>query len=135
MSNHAEWLLRAKSNLALAKIVVSDEICREDLCFQAQQAAEKAIKAFLLFHDVEAPKIHNMVTLLGEVAKYSELPQELKDVVILNDYAVQTRYPGEYTPVSEQEYHDAVKVSEYCVKWVENKIKKMGEEKSAIKIG
>jgi hypothetical protein len=55
----------------------------------------------------------------------------LKELVILNDYAVQTRYPGEYTPVSEQEYHDAVKVSEYCVQWVEKKIKKMGEEKSA----
>ena len=38
-----EWLNRARSNLALAKSLVP-EAYLEDLCFEAQQAAEKAIK-------------------------------------------------------------------------------------------
>ncbi len=41
-----EWLNRAKSNLALAKNRVPGAYL-EDLCFEAQQAAEKAIKAKL----------------------------------------------------------------------------------------
>jgi HEPN domain-containing protein len=39
-----EWLNRARSNLVLARSW-SAEVYLEDLCFHAQQAAEKAIKA------------------------------------------------------------------------------------------
>jgi HEPN domain-containing protein len=39
-----EWLNRARSNLAIARNRVSQAYL-EDLCFEAQQAAEKAIKA------------------------------------------------------------------------------------------
>ena len=42
-----EWLNRARSNLALAKNRIPDAYL-EDLCFEAQQAAEKAIKAILI---------------------------------------------------------------------------------------
>ena len=38
-----EWLNRAKSNLARSRVVM-EEIYLEDLCFDAEQAAEKAIK-------------------------------------------------------------------------------------------
>jgi HEPN domain-containing protein len=41
-----EWLNRARNNLALAK-AKRKGIYPEDLCFGAQQAAEKAIKAVL----------------------------------------------------------------------------------------
>ena len=36
-----KWLLRAKSSFNKAKIKEIDEILFEDLCFDAQQAAEK----------------------------------------------------------------------------------------------
>jgi HEPN domain-containing protein len=42
-----EWLTRAKSSLALAKVEKPEETVWEDLCYNAQQAAEKAIKAVL----------------------------------------------------------------------------------------
>ena len=45
-----EWLNRARSNLTKAK-AKSPEVYLEDLCFDAQQAAEKAIKAVLLKGD------------------------------------------------------------------------------------
>ncbi len=43
-----EWLKRAKSNLALARQARSEEIFWEDLCFETQQAADKALKAVLI---------------------------------------------------------------------------------------
>jgi len=43
-----EWIKRAKSNLARAKQPKTDEIFWEDLCFDAQQAAEKSLKAILI---------------------------------------------------------------------------------------
>ena len=38
-----EWLRRARSNLALARTAVP-HVLLEDLCFEAQQAAGKAIR-------------------------------------------------------------------------------------------
>ena len=34
-----------------------------------------------------------------------------------------TRYPGDYTPIQEDEYNEAIKITENCVKWIKNKIK------------
>lgn len=49
----------SKGNLARAKQKRPKDAFWEDLCFDAQQAAEKAIKAVLIFHQVEFPKLTN----------------------------------------------------------------------------
>lgn len=51
-----EWLNRARSDLALAK-VAQESVYLEDLCFHAQQGAEKAIKALLVKLGVEFPYV------------------------------------------------------------------------------
>jgi HEPN domain-containing protein len=70
------WLLRAKSSLALSKVTITEEIFYEELCFQAQQAVEKALKAFLVFYDVNPERTHNLVNLLKELSKNIEIPDE-----------------------------------------------------------
>ena len=128
------WLARAKSSLAISKNKSDDDIYYEDLCFQAQQAVEKALKALLIFYSVEPEKTHNLVSLAKTLSKYTDVPEEINEAVILNDYAVQTRYPGAYTPIDEEEYNNAVTVAEKCVQWVEKKtktlIKKYEENKN-----
>ena len=57
-----EWLNRAKSNLIRAR-QNQPGIYLEDLCFDAQQAAEKAIKAILIDFDVDYPYTHDLMTL------------------------------------------------------------------------
>ena len=47
--NPVEWLLRARSSLSLA-CVKTEGVLYEDLCYQVQQAAEKALKEDL--HDL-----------------------------------------------------------------------------------
>jgi len=54
-----EWLNRARSNLAQAR-VRCPEVYLEDLCFNAQQAADKAIKALLIAHGVRFPYVHDI---------------------------------------------------------------------------
>jgi len=68
--------------LALAKQPKPEDAFWEDLCFQAQQAAEKAIK-----------------------------------------YAFETRYPGPFEPVTEDEYQEAVRLAEAVVHWTESIIR------------
>ena len=54
-----EWLNRAGSNLALAKNRIPGAYL-EDLCFEAQQAAEKSVKAVLVLRQIVFPYVHDL---------------------------------------------------------------------------
>ncbi len=95
----ADWLRYAHSDLELARIVRPDEVLFEGLCFHAQQAAEKALKAVLIAKDVPPPKTHNIRTLLDLLPQEIIVPQEIEDTASLSDYAVTSRYPGDFEPV------------------------------------
>ncbi len=101
-----EWLKRAKSNLERAKAgKTSEDILDEDLCFDAQQYVEKALKALPVSLDVEFPWKHDIDALLDLVSKAGiEIPDEVKRAVILTRYAVHTRYPGFDEPVSDETF-------------------------------
>ena len=58
-----EWLNRARSNLVTRQENAPD-VYLEDLCFDAQQAAEKAIKAVFIHRGVSFPYIHDLDELL-----------------------------------------------------------------------
>ncbi|GHV37610.1 hypothetical protein AGMMS49546_05930 [Spirochaetia bacterium] len=77
----------------------------------------------MVFHNVDPERTHNLVSLIKELSKYVDIPNEVNETAILNDYAVQTRYPGDYTPIEEEEYNNAIIIAENCVKWIEKKLK------------
>lgn len=61
------WLKRARSNLARAKADRHlPEVLYEDLCFDARQAAEKAIKAVLVYKKIPFPKTHDISEEVSE---------------------------------------------------------------------
>jgi HEPN domain-containing protein len=49
MERHEIWLERARSALEMAKMKPVRLVYYEDLCFQAQQAAEKALNGVLIY--------------------------------------------------------------------------------------
>lgn len=122
VSNYKLWLDRAISSLKLASVKKETGIYYEDLCFQAQQAVEKALKALLIKKGQEPARTHNLVILLQQVMQFYKVPNEIKDLIILNDYAVQTRYPGDYTPIEKEEYLEAIKIATKTVEWVKKLI-------------
>ncbi len=115
--NPVEWLNRAKSSLALAR-QRSKEIYPEDLCFQAQQAVEKAIKAVYISKKLVFPYIHDISQLLAALEKEGVIiPDNIKQASKLTLYAAQTRYPGLEGPVSDKEYYEALVLAECVVEW------------------
>ena len=89
-----EWLNRAKSNLALARNVIPD-VDLEDLCFDAQQAAEKAIKAIFISRHKTFPYIHDLDRLLRLLERIGiRIPKYVNEAKELTQYAHETRYPG-----------------------------------------
>lgn len=120
-----EWLNRARSNLALAKSRIP-EAYLEDLCFEAQQAAEKAIKAVMIRCNIEFPYVHDLARLLSLLEEEGEeIPEVVRKAEELTRYALVTRYPGIARPVSEQEYAEAVAIAEAVVRWAEERIREV----------
>jgi len=118
-----DWLRRAYSDLELARMRQNSRILLEDLCFHAQQATEKALKAVLVFRSVPFPRTHNIRTLMDLMPQDLNLPEEATGAASLTDYAVVTRYPGDFEPVAEEEYFDAVRMSEAVVRWAEKTVR------------
>ena len=117
-----EWLNRAESSLAHAK-AHNPDVYLEDLCYSAQQATEKALKALLLRRQGRFPYVHDIGELLRLVDETGEsVPAELQAAKVLTDYAVETRYPGQSDPVTEEEYRRALELAGQCVEWVRRRL-------------
>ena len=120
-----EWLKRARSNLARAKLgVVSSDILYEDLCFDAQQAVEKSLKSLCIIHNIAFPKTHDIAYLIDLLKKNGvAIPKVIQKARMLTGYAVETRYPGDYESVVEKKYKEALAIADKVVNWVETHFK------------
>ncbi len=109
-----DWLIHALSDLKLARVGKEDpEILSEQTCFHAQQAVEKSLKAVLLFSKVDFPLTHDLRDLL-EVFETSDiaLPENFKEVDVLTPYAVESRYPGYWEVITDQDVVEAFSLAE-----------------------
>lgn len=117
-----EWLRLARGDLALARAEVPD-VPPELLCFHAQQAAEKAIKAVLLAEGIPFPRIHNLHRLLDLLEEQAlPVPAEVREAGALTLYAVLTRYPFPEEPVSPEELGRALLRADAVVRWSQQRI-------------
>jgi len=128
MERYKSWINRARSSYELSKATISTAICLEDLCYQAQQAVEKSLKGFLIYFNAEPEFTHNIGKLLNELKKHTEIPESVKEAMDLTNYAVQTRYPGDYDEITREEYENSVRIAKNCMDWVESKIIELKEQ-------
>lgn len=118
------WLQRARSDLQLGRAALSVEgVMPEDACFHAQQCAEKALKALLLYMGIAFTKTHAIEVLLDLLKSQGvSIPDEVDEAFELSEYAVQTRYPGEWEPVTKNEARRAIERAALVLAWVEAQI-------------
>jgi HEPN domain-containing protein len=115
----ADWLRRARSDLALAGIALPRDVLYNELCFHAQQAAEKSIKAVLVHCGIEFRKVHNIDYLMTLLPPEVSVPPAAEEIVSLTSYAVMFRYPGDYEDVTEEEYQWAIQAARAVYAWAE----------------
>jgi HEPN domain-containing protein len=90
----------------------------EDLRFQAQQAAEKAVKAVLIKLCIEFPYTHDISQLLTILENAGqEIPEFVQEAERLSRFAVIVRYPGIAPPVDGEEYNRAIATADRVVRW------------------
>lgn len=109
----AQWVLKAESDLKTAALLlrVRRDCPTEIICFHVQQCVEKYVKAMLVLNAIEFPRTHQISLLLALV------PAQVRPVLTpqeqdrLTEYAVTTRYPGDYDPISREEARQAVQIA------------------------
>jgi HEPN domain-containing protein len=99
------WLIKVAGDLRGAEVdLAAIPPLLEDLAFHCQQAVEKALKAFLIWHDEPFRKTHDLRLIGGQCVAIDPTLRELVDrAAPLTDYAWEFRYPGdEAAPTLEQ---------------------------------
>ena len=120
-----DWMKRAKGDLTLARIPLPEGAFLEDLCFHAQQAAEKSLKAVYLHFGLSFRYTHDLEELVTGLNQQGfEIPAEIEAATLLTSFAWEARYPALSEPVTDKEYHDAVQKAETIVRWAESLIEK-----------
>ena len=66
-ASHArQWLKKAESDLTAARRLLDGNGQYDAVCFHAQQAAERALKAIWAFADAPIPRTHNLEDLQAQ---------------------------------------------------------------------
>ena len=118
------WLFRAKEDIAVIdSLFKSDPVLyASTICFHAQQAVEKFLKAFLVYNNIDFPRTHDIDFLLLECQKIDKKSFDL-DLGSLSEFGVSIRYPDDfYIPDKEEtlQYRD---IAHKTQEIVERKIK------------
>ena len=90
-----EWLKAAKDDLDVIIRIIDDVHLAHIVAFHAQQCVEKVFKALLEEHEIEIPKIHNLVTLYGKVETIIGEKMDLRLLKTLDSLYIDARYPSE----------------------------------------
>lgn len=117
-----DWLRHATSDLELARMSGVPDVLLESLRYHAHQCVEKALKAVLVARGIPVRKTHSIGLLLDLLSERGVLPEDMDEAVILTDYAVTGRYPGDAEPVTQSEYERALHIAERVLAWAKQAV-------------
>jgi HEPN domain-containing protein len=102
------WLRYAQEDLIAAEsLIVLQTIASRHVCWLAQQAVEKALKAVLVFLQIDFPRRHDLA-LRNLIPAGWPLKEEHPDLADLTEWAVEARYPGDWPDATEEDARSAM---------------------------
>ncbi len=117
---HEEWLVIARQDLkSIKKNLADDDDTLHAAAYQAQQAAEKSLKAFLAFHNSSIPKTHDLEHIVKCCKNidfsFVQLEQYAERLSI---YSTSTRYPDHRIEVTRPDALLAQKMALFIFEFV-----------------
>jgi HEPN domain-containing protein len=106
------WVEKAEHDLLnIENNLSAKEIPWDTVGFHAQQCAEKYLKALLMFHRIDFPKIHDLTEFYALLPKDLRVDFDPQLLERLNPYSIEGRYPGVWEPVEQEEALRAVEAA------------------------
>lgn len=113
------WLAYARQDLAAAQALADQpQSFSLQICFLSQQAAEKSLKAVLIFLQIEFPFRHDL-ELLRTLVPEGWRCSQLTNLERLTEWAVESRYPTNSPDPSDQDAQVALQQAETILAVVE----------------
>ena len=120
-----EWLSYAKDDLYSAEhFFKTMEIpVYRVVCFNAQQSAEKYLKAYQIYFEIEIIKTHSLETLINSIKSFDEEIIQLEnDSILLTKYSVKYRYPDDFVDLTKDDAEDSINIAKQIQKFITQKI-------------
>ena len=98
------WIQKAEHDISSAQYLAENmyPAPSEIICFHCQQAAEKYLKAFLVYNDQEPPKTHDLIELAKLCNNFNaDFSLLFPKCEYLLPFASRIRYPGLSDPKDE----------------------------------
>ena len=105
-----EFLRKAEHDLGSARLLLTGENLFDSVCFHCQQLSEKSIKALLTNKSVRFKKTHDLDVLLSLLDDH-DFNSFRGYALILNSYAVDARYQGDYVEPEREEAEEALRMA------------------------
>jgi HEPN domain-containing protein len=104
------WLERASKDLGIAELhAQGDHLEPGGSCYFAQQSAEKALKAVLIFLQIEFEKNHNLDELRNLIPAGWHVREEHRRLKWLSEWVFKGRYPGGWAEATEADARGATR--------------------------
>lgn len=133
MEEYKEWFKFAQTDFDCAEYLYKAPLHPRPLnviCYHCQQAAEKAIKALIVYFGSQGgmPKVHDLSFLLNQVKNMIQTQKGIEithDFMVMADglskYGIAPRYPNEID-VDESQTAKALRDSASIIEWVKRAI-------------
>lgn len=117
-----DWLKKAESDFnRVNRRLEEGDI--EDAAFHLEQALEKYLKGFLLFHGWKLKKIHDLEALLDDAVKYDRNLERFRPLVQqITSYYLIDRYPTFEEPPSKDEVSQGYQEARSLVQFIQSKV-------------
>lgn len=114
MLEHEAWLFKADNDIKTAKKLIRDEdVILDTSIYHTQQAAEKALKAFLAFKLQPIQKVHDLEYLVKVCCTFDIRFKELAHCAkLLQPYCFDFRYPDDILLPELEEVKEAITCAE-----------------------
>jgi len=119
--NARRWFEKAKRHLSTAHLNADHNGFRDTTCYFAHQTAELALKAFLISHTIDFPKVHALPQLLSLcLTENKEFSRFTDDMAFLNGFYIEAKYPLDipFDP-SETDTGKALAIADALVEFVD----------------
>ena len=118
------WLDRVAEDLASANKLISEfePEFASAISFHAQQFAEKALKAYLVYKGRQIEKTHDLTRLITMCSEFDASFRDLEDLAdLITPLAAITRYPDDWRQLSESETRDILEKAKRILNFVKSK--------------
>ena len=119
-----QWMQIANDDLLVAdQLLNNDNFFGRSICFHCQQSAEKYLKAYIVFFDLDIIKTHDLAILINMLKENDfKILDFINAASALTPYAVSVRYPDDFELISKEEAKEAYKLAEEIKNYIQSKI-------------